>query len=96
MLFLVNSEHNKCKTSQARNLYSKMLVIHVSQRISLDEALLHPFINIWYDPSEAEALPPKIPDKQLDEWGEKVSLGPGGGLGTVIRAEGQGTGQGDV
>ncbi|KAJ8790109.1 hypothetical protein J1605_004692 [Eschrichtius robustus] len=56
----------KC-TSQARDLLSKMLVIDASKRISVDEALQHPYINVWYDPSEAEAPPPKIPDKQLDE-----------------------------
>ncbi|NXC14469.1 MK08 kinase, partial [Corythaeola cristata] len=53
--------------SQARDLLSKMLVIDASKRISVDEALQHPYINVWYDPSEAEAPPPKIPDKQLDE-----------------------------
>ncbi|KAM5235943.1 mitogen-activated protein kinase 8 isoform 6-T6 [Ctenodactylus gundi] len=62
-----DSEHNKLKASQARDLLSKMLVIDASKRISVDEALQHPYINVWYDPSEAEAPPPKIPDKQLDE-----------------------------
>nr|XP_005900686.1 PREDICTED: mitogen-activated protein kinase 8 isoform X5 [Bos mutus] len=62
-----DSEHNKLKASQARDLLSRMLVIDASKRISVDEALQHPYINVWYDPSEAEAPPPKIPDKQLDE-----------------------------
>ncbi|KAL7983943.1 hypothetical protein Chor_004483, partial [Crotalus horridus] len=62
--FLWNGCH---KASQARDLLSKMLVIDASRRISVDEALQHPYINVWYDPSEAEAPPPKIPDKQLDE-----------------------------
>uniref|UniRef100_A0A8C9AR75 Stress-activated protein kinase JNK n=1 Tax=Prolemur simus TaxID=1328070 RepID=A0A8C9AR75_PROSS len=57
----------KENASQARDLLSKMLVIDASKRISVDEALQHPYINVWYDPSEAEAPPPKIPDKQLDE-----------------------------
>uniref|UniRef100_A0A8C6DV67 Stress-activated protein kinase JNK n=1 Tax=Moschus moschiferus TaxID=68415 RepID=A0A8C6DV67_MOSMO len=51
----------------ARDLLSKMLVIDASKRISVDEAFQHPYISVWYDPSEAEAPPPKIPDKQLDE-----------------------------
>lgn len=42
--------------SQARDLLSKMLVIDASKRISVDEALQHPYINVWYDPSEAEAV----------------------------------------
>ncbi|KAI5132080.1 Leucine-, Glutamate- And Lysine-Rich Protein 1 [Manis pentadactyla] len=67
VLFLADSEHNKLKASQARDLLSKMLIIDASKRISVDEALQHPYINVWYDPSEAEAPPPKIPDKQLDE-----------------------------
>lgn len=44
--------------SQARDLLSKMLVIDASKRISVDEALQHPYINVWYDPSEAEAVSP--------------------------------------
>uniref|UniRef100_A0A3P8XZ47 Stress-activated protein kinase JNK n=1 Tax=Esox lucius TaxID=8010 RepID=A0A3P8XZ47_ESOLU len=67
VLFPADSEHNKLKASQARDLLSKMLVIDSSKRISVDEALKHPYINVWYDPSEVEAPPPKITDKQLDE-----------------------------
>ncbi|KAF4789661.1 Mitogen-activated protein kinase 8 [Turdus rufiventris] len=55
VLFPADSEHNKLKASQARDLLSKMLVIDASKRISVDEALQHPYINVWYDPSEAEA-----------------------------------------
>ncbi|NXR97274.1 MK08 kinase, partial [Oxylabes madagascariensis] len=54
VLFPADSEHNKLK--------GKVCLL-----ISVDEALQHPYINVWYDPSEAEAPPPKIPDKQLDE-----------------------------
>ncbi|KAL7854310.1 hypothetical protein AOLI_G00211540 [Acnodon oligacanthus] len=53
--------------SQARDLLSKMLIIDPAKRISVDEALQHPYINVWYDPSEVEAPPPQIYDKQLDE-----------------------------
>lgn len=42
--------------SQARDLLSKMLVIDASKRISVDEALRHPYINVWYDPAEVEAV----------------------------------------
>ncbi|XP_012687697.1 mitogen-activated protein kinase 8 isoform X2 [Clupea harengus] len=66
-LFPAESEHNKLKASQARDLLSKMLVIDTSKRISVDEALRHPYINVWYDPAEVEAPPPQIIDKQLDE-----------------------------
>ncbi|XP_059869140.2 mitogen-activated protein kinase 10 [Delphinus delphis] len=66
-LFPADSEHNKLKASQARDLLSKMLVIDPAKRISVDDALQHPYINVWYDPAEVEAPPPQIYDKQLDE-----------------------------
>ncbi|MGH0138451.1 UNVERIFIED_CONTAM: hypothetical protein FKN15_066989 [Acipenser sinensis] len=66
-LFPADSEHNKLKASQARDLLSKMLIIDPAKRISVDEALQHPYINVWYDPAEVEAPPPEIYDKQLDE-----------------------------
>ncbi|KAI1894302.1 hypothetical protein AGOR_G00114420 [Albula goreensis] len=55
------------ESEPGRDLLSKMLVIDASKRISVDEALQHPYINVWYDPTEVEAPPPAITDKQLDE-----------------------------
>ncbi|XP_055087583.1 mitogen-activated protein kinase 10 isoform X4 [Periophthalmus magnuspinnatus] len=55
-LFPADSEHNKLKASQARDLLSKMLIIDPAKRISVDEALQHPYINVWYDPAEVEAV----------------------------------------
>ena len=40
-----------CKL-QARDLLCKMLVIDPDKRINVDEALMHPYINVWYDESE--------------------------------------------
>lgn len=42
--------------SQARDLLSKMLVIDPECRISVQEALNHPYIHVWYDPAEADAV----------------------------------------
>lgn len=42
--------------SQARDLLSKMLIIDPAKRIQVDEALQHPYINVWYDPAEVEAV----------------------------------------
>ena len=33
-----------------------MLVIDPERRISVDDALLHPYINVWYDESEVNAV----------------------------------------
>lgn len=33
-----------------------MLVVDPDKRISVDEALRHPYITVWYDPAEAEAV----------------------------------------
>ncbi|XP_067899683.1 mitogen-activated protein kinase 9 isoform X5 [Heterodontus francisci] len=66
-VFPADSERDKLKVSQARDLLSKMLVIDPDKRISVDDALQHPYIAVWYDPSEVEAPPPQIYDKQLEE-----------------------------
>ncbi|XP_041929965.1 mitogen-activated protein kinase 9-like isoform X2 [Alosa sapidissima] len=65
--FPSESEQDKLRTSQARDLLSKMLVIDPEGRISVQEALNHPYIQLWYDPAEVNAPPPQISDKQLDE-----------------------------
>lgn len=33
-----------------------MLVIDPERRISVEEALLHPYINVWYEESEVNAV----------------------------------------
>lgn len=47
---------NFITASQARDLLSKMLVIDPERRISVEEALLHPYINVWYEESEVNAV----------------------------------------
>uniref|UniRef100_A0A0G2JYS4 Stress-activated protein kinase JNK n=1 Tax=Rattus norvegicus TaxID=10116 RepID=A0A0G2JYS4_RAT len=88
-IFPSESERDKIKTSQARDLLSKMLVIDPDKRISVDEALRHPYITVWYDPAEAEAPPPQIYDAQLEErehaieeWKGKSDFTPFGFLST--------------
>ena len=46
----------KLLASQARDLLSRMLVIDQEDRINVDEALMHPYINVWYDESEVNAV----------------------------------------
>ena len=52
--------------SQARDLLSKMLIIDPAKRISVDEALQHPYINVWYDPAEVEAVSVPLPQPFID------------------------------
>lgn len=40
----------------ARDLLTKMLQIDPKDRITVDAALRHPYVSIWYDPAEAEAV----------------------------------------
>jgi mitogen-activated protein kinase 8/9/10 (c-Jun N-terminal kinase) len=44
---------------------SRMLVIDPEKRISVDEALLHPYICVWYDEGEVNAVSAKIQSKKL-------------------------------
>ncbi|XP_075734402.1 mitogen-activated protein kinase dJNK isoform X3 [Rhipicephalus microplus] len=60
-------EHSRLKASQARDLLSKMLVIDPERRISVDEALAHPYINVWYDEAEVNAPAPASYDHSVDE-----------------------------
>lgn len=38
-----------------------MLVIDPECRISVEEALNHPYIHVWYDPAEADAVRKPFP-----------------------------------
>lgn len=55
-----SNEHNRLKASQARDLLSKMLVVDPENRISVDQALLHSYIYVWYDESEVNAVSVKV------------------------------------
>ena len=46
----------RCSAVQARDLLGKMLKIDPSQRNSVDKALRHPYVNIWWDKSEVDAV----------------------------------------
>ena len=51
-----STEHQGLRSSCSRDLLSKMLVIDPEKRISVDEALMHPYINVWYDESEVNGV----------------------------------------
>ncbi|XP_071829020.1 stress-activated protein kinase JNK-like [Apostichopus japonicus] len=46
------TEPTKLCNAQARDLLSKMLVVDPEKRISVDNALNHPYINVWFDAKE--------------------------------------------
>ena len=52
----VNSKNCFLSASEARDLLSKMLVIDQENRINVDEALRHPYIRVWYEESEVNAV----------------------------------------
>lgn len=47
---------DRVRSSQARNLLSRMLVIDPDVRITVDDALAHSYINVWYDESEVNMV----------------------------------------
>lgn len=48
-LFPADSESNgRLRASQARDLLDKMLVVDPIGRITVDDALKHPYIKVWY------------------------------------------------
>lgn len=51
-----STEHSGLKANMARDLLQKMLVIDPEKRISVDEALMHPYINVWFDESEVNGV----------------------------------------
>ena len=44
-----------------------MLVVDPEKRISVDEALSHPYINVWYDEREVNGPVPGPYDHAVDE-----------------------------
>ncbi|KAG1687335.1 Stress-activated protein kinase JNK [Nymphon striatum] len=62
-----SAEHSKLKACQARDLLCKMLVIDPERRISVDDALMHPYIFVWFDESEVNAPAPSSYNHTVDE-----------------------------
>lgn len=51
-----STEHAGLRASMARDLLGKMLVVDPERRISVNEALMHPYINVWYDEGEVNGV----------------------------------------
>lgn len=69
-----SNEHNRLKASQARDLLSKMLVVDPEHRISVDQALLHSYIYVWYDESEVNAVSVKVKASTTHIWEKRRQM----------------------
>lgn len=51
-----SADHETLNAAMARDLLHKMLVIDPQKRISVDEAIQHPYIRVWYDDEEVNGV----------------------------------------
>lgn len=51
-----SKDHETLTAPMARDLLAKMLVIDPRRRISVDEAIQHPYIKVWYDDDEVNGV----------------------------------------
>jgi c-Jun N-terminal kinase len=54
--YFINNIFIKIIASLARDLLGRMLIIDPEKRMSVDEALNHPYINVWFEDSEVNAV----------------------------------------
>ncbi|KAK6747302.1 hypothetical protein RB195_000481 [Necator americanus] len=65
-MFPPGADNARLTAAKARDLLSRMLVIDPEKRISVDDALAHEYVNVWYDASEVHAPPPGQYDPSVD------------------------------
>lgn len=65
--FPPDSDQSKLTASSARDLLKRMLVIDPEKRMTVDEALNHPYINVWFEDSEVNAPSPGQYNHAIDE-----------------------------
>lgn len=51
-----SAEHPGLKATMARDLLAKMLVVDPEKRMGVDDALMHPYIRVWYDEEEVNGV----------------------------------------
>ncbi|CAJ0930968.1 unnamed protein product, partial [Mesorhabditis belari] len=66
-MFPQPTDNARLTAAQARDLLSRMLVIDPKERISVNEALQHPYVNVWFDESEVFAPPPEQYNNEVDK-----------------------------
>ena len=52
----LDDENPQLTPAMARDLLSKMLVIDPEHRITIDQALKHPYVNMWYETNDVESV----------------------------------------
>ncbi|XP_055308112.1 stress-activated protein kinase JNK-like isoform X2 [Sitodiplosis mosellana] len=62
-----STEHGCLTATEARDLLSRMLVVDPDQRISVDQALDHTYINAWYNECEVNAPALNSYDHSVEE-----------------------------
>jgi len=62
-----SQDHETLNANMARDLLNKMLVIDPRKRISVDDAINHPYIRVWFDEEEVSGPPPGPYDHTVDE-----------------------------
>jgi len=71
-MFPADSEGGRLTASHARDLLSRMLVVDPNNRISVDEALKHPYVHVWFDDNEVNAPPPQHYNNEIDRGDHNV------------------------
>lgn len=67
-----NTRQQELNAAQARDLLSKMLVVDPEKRISVEDALNHPYIRLWSDDAEVNAPPPQRYDDLFEQQERNV------------------------
>ncbi|XP_014283037.1 mitogen-activated protein kinase 9-like isoform X1 [Halyomorpha halys] len=75
---VLESDQNPEAMMDLRDLLSKMLIIDPRQRMSVDQALHHPYVFIWYEAEEVLVTSPKYDrsieslEYTLEQWKELI------------------------
>lgn len=74
-----SKQYEQLNSLNARDLLSKMLVIDPKYRLTVDEALKHPYIHLWYKDDEVNGPRPGVYDSGIEakemtvqEWKEVI------------------------
>ena len=65
----------------ARDLIARMLIVDPNHRITVYDAIRHPYVYLWFDKNEVDAPAParydttvEISEHSVDEWKRKSNI----------------------